>query len=237
MRHRGDGRSPGTPACCRARCRARPGAPPDPGARAPVAGRRRPAGAGLPADQPDLFARICGFTSMARASASWMPFCRSTPRATATRSTPSAGLTDLSEHYRELIAMVESSWHARSSRAGRCRRPVAAASRRARQEGFRGAARHAAPGRNQRWVLTISASDRVGPALQHRARAGAARINLQLAKVTTLGRQVRGHLPGRGPALQHNRGQIEIETELLASGAEGLNQSSGRRVERNRTSV
>ena len=40
-------------------------------------------------------------------------------------------------------------------------------------------------------------------------------INLQLAKISTLGERVEDTFLISGPALQHNREQIEIETELL----------------------
>jgi [protein-PII] uridylyltransferase len=40
-------------------------------------------------------------------------------------------------------------------------------------------------------------------------------INLQLAKVTTLGERVEDTFLISGPELQHNRAQIAIETELL----------------------
>jgi [protein-PII] uridylyltransferase len=42
-------------------------------------------------------------------------------------------------------------------------------------------------------------------------------INLQLAKVATLGERVDDTFLIDGPELQHNRDQIEIETELLAA--------------------
>jgi [protein-PII] uridylyltransferase len=40
-------------------------------------------------------------------------------------------------------------------------------------------------------------------------------LNLQLAKVTTLGERVEDTFLISGAELQHNRTQIEIETELL----------------------
>jgi len=42
-------------------------------------------------------------------------------------------------------------------------------------------------------------------------------INLQLAKVTTLGERVEDTFLIDGAALQHNRTQLEIETELLTA--------------------
>ena len=41
------------------------------------------------------------------------------------------------------------------------------------------------------------------------------RINLQLAKIATLGERVDDSFLIDGPELQQNRAQIEIETELL----------------------
>ena len=40
-------------------------------------------------------------------------------------------------------------------------------------------------------------------------------VNLQLAKIMTLGERVEDTFLVDGPSLQHNRTQIAIETELL----------------------
>jgi [protein-PII] uridylyltransferase len=40
-------------------------------------------------------------------------------------------------------------------------------------------------------------------------------INIQLAKITTLGERVEDTFLIDGPELQHNKAQIAIETELL----------------------
>ena len=67
----------------------------------------------------------------------------------------------------------------------------------------------------QRWLLSISASDRVG-LLYCVARVLARHhINLQLAKISTLGERVEDTFLVDGPELQQNKRQIEIETELL----------------------
>jgi len=67
----------------------------------------------------------------------------------------------------------------------------------------------------QRWLLSVSASDRAG-LLYCIARVLAQHdISVQLAKVSTLGERVEDTFLISGPALQVNKRQIEIETELL----------------------
>ena len=69
--------------------------------------------------------------------------------------------------------------------------------------------------KGQRWLLNISASDRVG-LLYCVARVLAKhKVNVQLAKVNTLGERVDDTFLIDGPELQENKAQIEIETELL----------------------
>jgi len=69
--------------------------------------------------------------------------------------------------------------------------------------------------RGQRWLLGVSASDRSG-LLYGIARVLAThQINLQLAKITTLGERVEDTFLVDGPALQQNRLQLQIESELL----------------------
>jgi [protein-PII] uridylyltransferase len=67
----------------------------------------------------------------------------------------------------------------------------------------------------QRWLLSISASDRMGLLYSVARVLAQHHINLQLAKVSTLGERVEDTFLIDGPALQHNREQIAIETELL----------------------
>jgi [protein-PII] uridylyltransferase len=69
----------------------------------------------------------------------------------------------------------------------------------------------------QRWLLSISASDRVGLLYSVARILAKYQINLQLAKVTTLGERVEDTFLIDGAALQHNRTQLEIETELLTA--------------------
>ena len=67
----------------------------------------------------------------------------------------------------------------------------------------------------QRWLLNISASDRVGLLYSVARVLARHNINLQLAKIATLGERVDDTFLINGAELQHNRTQIEVETELL----------------------
>ncbi|WP_457825027.1 ACT domain-containing protein, partial [Staphylococcus aureus] len=67
----------------------------------------------------------------------------------------------------------------------------------------------------QRWLLSISASDRLGLLYMVARVLAQHHISLQMAKVSTLGERVEDTFLIQGPELQQNRKQIEIETELL----------------------
>ena len=69
--------------------------------------------------------------------------------------------------------------------------------------------------RAQRWLLTVSASDRSGLLYAIARVLARHQINLQLAKVTTPGERVEDTFLIDGASLQQNRRQIEIESELL----------------------
>ncbi|HEX2543006.1 MAG TPA: [protein-PII] uridylyltransferase [Caldimonas sp.] len=69
--------------------------------------------------------------------------------------------------------------------------------------------------RAQRWLLGVSASDRSGLLYAISRVLAQHNINLQLAKITTLGERVEDTFLIDGPALQQNRMQLQIETEML----------------------
>ena len=69
--------------------------------------------------------------------------------------------------------------------------------------------------RAQRWLLSVSASDRSGLLYAIARVLARHHLNLQLAKVTTLGERVEDTFLIDGASLQKNRQQLEIETELL----------------------
>ena len=67
----------------------------------------------------------------------------------------------------------------------------------------------------QLWLLNISASDRQGLLYSIARVLARHHIEVQLAKIVTLGERVEDSFLIHGPQLQHNRAQIAIETELL----------------------
>jgi [protein-PII] uridylyltransferase len=69
--------------------------------------------------------------------------------------------------------------------------------------------------KSQRWVLSISASDRLGLLYAVAQVLARHQVNLQLAKISTLGERVEDTLLVDGAALQDSRTQLKLETELL----------------------
>ena len=69
--------------------------------------------------------------------------------------------------------------------------------------------------RAQHWLLSVTANDRVGLLYSIARVLANHKLNLQLAKVSTLGERVEDTFLIDGPELQQNRRQLEIETELL----------------------
>ena len=185
-----------------------------------VRARRSPVGEGLQVlvytqDQPDLFARICGYFDQggfsildARIHTTHQGYALDTFQIVTT--------VDMDEHYREMTSLLETGLAHAIAEAG----PLPAPSRgrvSRRVKSFPIAPRVSLKPdeKAQRWLLNISASDRLG--LLYSVARVLARHNIvvQLAKVATLGERVEDTFLIHGPQLQHNRAQIEIETELL----------------------
>ncbi|HEX9720561.1 MAG TPA: [protein-PII] uridylyltransferase, partial [Ramlibacter sp.] len=188
-------------------------------AKAIVRARLSPVGEGLQIvvytpDQPDLFARICGYFD--QAGFSILDAKIHTAKNGYALDTFQVVSAMLPEHNRELISMVQAELQHTIDRAG----PLPAPSRgrvSRRVKSFPIAPRvHLAPDEKaQRWLLSISASDRVGLLYSVARVLARHKINLQLAKVSTLGERVEDTFLIDGAELQQNRRQIEIETELL----------------------
>ena len=69
--------------------------------------------------------------------------------------------------------------------------------------------------RKQRWLLSISSSDRSGLLYAIARVLAAHQVNLQLAKIATLGERVEDTFVIDGAQLQHGPSQLRIESELL----------------------
>jgi [protein-PII] uridylyltransferase len=184
-----------------------------------VRGRRSSAGEGLQVlvytpDAPDLFARICGYFE--EAGLSILDAKIHTARNGYALDTFQVTSPILNEHYREMVAMVESEL----VRAIEDVSPLLPAgkgrvSRRVKSFPVAPRVDLRPDEKGQRWLLTVSASDRVGLLYSIARVLSHHRINLQLAKITTLGERVEDTFLIDGPELQQNRAQIAIETELL----------------------
>jgi [protein-PII] uridylyltransferase len=122
----------------------------------------------------------------------------------------------LPDHYRELCSMVESELANTISAAGPLPPPSRGrVSRRVKSFPISPRVDLRPDEKAQRWLLSISASDRVGLLYSVARVLANHKLNLQLAKVSTLGERVEDTFLIDGPELQQNRRQIEIETELL----------------------
>ena len=184
-----------------------------------VRARISPVGEGLQVvvytpDQPDLFARICGYFD--QAGFSILDARIHTARNGYALDTFQVVTPMLPEHYRELVSMVESGLEQAIERAGPLPAPSRGrVSRRVKSFPVAPRVQLTPDERAQRWLLSISASDRLGLLYSIALVLARHKINLQLAKVTTLGERVEDTFLVDGAELQQNRKQIEIETELL----------------------
>ena len=188
-------------------------------AKAIVRARRSSAGEGMQVlvytpDAPDLFARICGYFD--QAGFSILDAKVHTARNGYALDTFQVIRPDLADYYRELAAMVEADLDRTIETAGPLPLPgKVRVSRRVKSFPIAPRVDLRPDEKGQRWLLTVSASDRAGLLYLIARVLARHRINLQLAKVTTLGERVEDTFLIEGPELQQNRAQIAIETELL----------------------
>jgi len=188
-----------------------------------VRARVSPLGEGLQVlvyapDIPDLFARICGYFD----NAGFSVF-----DAKVHTSNSGYGLdsflvvhpqVEQGDHggYRDLISLVETQLVKALAATGSLPDPRRGrVSRRVKSFPIHPRITLRPDERAQHWILSVSASDRSG-LLYGIARVLARHhINLQLAKISTLGERVEDTFLIDGAELQHNRKQLAIESELL----------------------
>lgn len=184
-----------------------------------VCARPSPVGEGLQVlvytpDQEDLFARICGYFD--HSGFSILDARIHTTQNGYALDTFQVISSNLTEHYRELISMIETELARVIAEAGPLPAPSRGrVSRRVKSFPITPRVSLKPDEKAQRWLLNISASDRMGLLYCVALVLARHKIDLNLAKINTLGERVEDTFLIQGAALQHNRDQIEIETELL----------------------
>jgi len=184
-----------------------------------VRARRSPIGEGLQVlvytrDEPDLFARICGYFD--QHGYSILDARIHTARNGYALDTFQVVAPDLTDHYREVSSLVEAELARTIAEAAALPAPSRGRlSRRVKHFPFMPRVSLKPDDKGQRWLLNIIASDQPGLLYKVARVLAAHRISVQLAKVNTLGERVDDTFLISGAALQDNRTQIAIETELL----------------------
>ncbi|PZP36744.1 MAG: [protein-PII] uridylyltransferase [Roseateles depolymerans] len=184
-----------------------------------VQARPSPIGEGLQVlvyapDQPDLFARICGYFD--GAGFNILDAKVHTTKGGYALDTFQVIRPEGDLHHRDLVPLVEQKLTSALQTGGPLPEPRRGRlSRRVKSFPYMPRISLRPDERATAWLLSISTSDRAGllyAIARVLARHG---INLQLAKVSTLGERVEDTFLIDGPALQQNRTQLEIESELL----------------------
>ncbi|MES2228417.1 MAG: [protein-PII] uridylyltransferase [Pseudomonadota bacterium] len=184
-----------------------------------VRARVSPLGEGLQVlvyalDQRDLFARICGYFD--GAGFNILDAKVHTTRSGYALDTFQVNSPNLEPPYRDLIGYVENQLALALASSGPLPEPgCGRISRRVKSFPITTRITLRPDERAQRWLLGVSASDRSGLLFSIARVLARHHINLQLAKITTLGERVEDTFLIDGPALQQNKVQLQIETELL----------------------
>ncbi|MCX7243638.1 MAG: [protein-PII] uridylyltransferase, partial [Polaromonas sp.] len=154
-------------------------------------------------DAPDLFARICGYFDTA--SFSIVDAKIHTANNGYAMDTFQVISATPHEHYREAVSMVEAELIRILQTAGPLPPPgKGRVSRRVKSFPITPRVDLRPDEKAQRWLLSVSASDRVGLLYSIARVLARHRINLKLAKVTTLGERVEDTFLIDGPELQQN---------------------------------
>ena len=165
-------------------------------------------------DAPDLFVRICGFFD--KSDFSILDAKIHTTNNGFALDTFQVINESLEQHYRELATMVEVNLGRILEEKGPLPPPSKGrVSRRVKSFPVTPRVDLRPDEKAQRWLLSVSASDRVGLLYLIARVLANHHINVKLAKVTTLGERVEDIFLIEGPELQYNKAQIAIETELL----------------------
>ncbi|MGQ0596973.1 [protein-PII] uridylyltransferase [Aquabacterium sp.] len=169
-------------------------------------------------DRPDLFARICGYFDKAgfsiqdaRIHTSRSGYALDTFQILASDNMAFDGV-----HYRDLIALVENQLAEAVASDKPLHEPSRGRlSRRVKSFPVKPRVSLRPDERAQRWLLSVSASDRSGLLYVIARTLARHHVNVQLAKVSTLGERVEDTFLVTGDALRQDKLQLTLETELL----------------------
>jgi [protein-PII] uridylyltransferase len=175
-------------------------------------------------DQPDLFARICGYFDSAgynildaKVHTTQAGYALDTYQVV----TPNMGSTTPGS-YRDIISLVETQLAIALTSSGPLPEPGRGrVSRRVKSFPFTPRVSLRPDERAQRWLLSVSAVDRSGLLYAIARVLARHHINLQLAKITTLGERAEDTFLINGAELQQSKAQLQIESELLDALAAG----------------
>ncbi len=165
-------------------------------------------------DRADLFARICGYFD--GAGFNILDAKVHTTRTGYALDTFQINIPQLEQHYRDLISFVETQLTLALEATGTLPEPSRGRlSRRVKSFPVTPRVALRPDERGQRWLLGVSTSDRSGLLYAIARVLARHHINLQLAKITTLGERVEDTFLIDGSALQQNKLQLQVESELL----------------------
>lgn len=168
-------------------------------------------------DRADLFARICGYFDGAG-------FNIQDAKVHTTRSGYALDtfqvvhpqMDNTPSSYRDLISLVEVQLMKALQSTGQLPEPSRGrVSRRVKSFPIVPRVSLRPDERAQRWLLSVSTSDRSGLLYAIARVLARHQINLQLAKISTLGERVEDTFLVDGSALQRSKAQLQIESELL----------------------
>ena len=168
-------------------------------------------------DQPDLFARICGYFDSRRFSILDAKV-HTTRHGYALDTFIVVDTNQTSDHadYRALTAIVEAELAELIARQSTLPEPTKArVSRQTRSFPIQPSVDLRPDERHQYHLLQVTAADRSGLLYAIARVLGKYRVNLHTAKIMTLGERVEDVFLVDGPALSNAKTQIQLETELL----------------------
>ncbi len=164
-------------------------------------------------DQPDLFARICGYFERmglsvvdAKIHTTRHGYALDTFLVMETNGRPEHGLAEAVE--RSLSDLLASQAPLPAPLTGRV-------SRQARHFAIEPSANLRSDERGQRHILTVTAGDRPGLLYRIARVLGEHQVNLQTAKITTLGERAEDVFLVEGPGLSDPKNALTIETALI----------------------